>query len=220
MLPYGLKKGVDHAWNRLLDVVGTERGHEVFFVQVRFRPPGRARAALRLPDDGIRARKCCDLADAVRLVRQRCGHDRPRVLAEASLEPVDRPARRNLLRLGGIVYFGVIDSSMGVLDGVINLAWLWAAIFILAAILFLVAGIVRRDLVIAPRWDLSSVLGALFMCYALVAYPIIEMLGGQPLRESPLFGLAPCVTVFFAFACCCGHGPRRPLSQTLLYKRH
>jgi hypothetical protein len=99
----------------------------------------------------------------------------------------------------GIVYFGVIDSSMGTLDGVINLAWLWAAVFILEAILFLVAGLVRRDLVFAPRWNLSSVLGALFMLYALVAYPIIEMLGGQPLSASPLFGLSPCVTVFFIF---------------------
>jgi len=86
----------------------------------------------------------------------------------------------------GIVYFGVVDSDMGALDGVINLAWLWAAIFILEAILLLVAGLVRRDLVFAPRWNLSSVLGALFMLYALVAYPIIEMLGGQPLRHGLL----------------------------------
>ena len=41
------------------------------------------------------------------------------------------------------------------------------------------------------------------MCYALVGYPIIEMLGGHPLRASPLFGLAPCVTVFFAFGFLC-----------------
>jgi len=76
---------------------------------------------------------------------------------------------------------------------------LWVAAFVLEAILLVVAGLVRRDLVFAPRWNLSSVLGALFMCYGLVAYPIIEMLGGHPLRESPLFGLSPCVTVFFAF---------------------
>jgi Family of unknown function (DUF6064) len=92
----------------------------------------------------------------------------------------------------GIVFFGVIDSGM-------HLAWLWVALFIAEAILLQVAGIARRDLVFAPRWNLSSVLGALLMCYALVAYPLIEMLGGTPLRESPLFGLAPCVTVFFAF---------------------
>jgi len=89
----------------------------------------------------------------------------------------------------GIVFFGVIYSGMT----------LWAVVFVLEAILLVVAGIVRRDLVFAPRWNLSSVLGALFMCYALVAYPLIEMLGGHPLRASPLFGLAPCVTVFFAF---------------------
>jgi uncharacterized protein DUF6064 len=116
----------------------------------------------------------------------------------------------------GIVYFRVIDSDMGVLDGVINLAWLWAAIFILEAILFLVAGLVRRDLVFAPRWNLSSVLGAVFMGYALVAYPIIEMLGGQPLRASPLFGLAPCVTVFFAFGLLLWARPPAPRYLLLL----
>jgi len=116
----------------------------------------------------------------------------------------------------GIVYFGVIESDMGVLDGVINLAWLWAAIFILEAILFLVAGIVRRDLVFAPRWNLSSVLGALFMCYALIAYPIIEMLGGQTLRASPLFGLAPCVTAFFAFGLLLWARPPAPKYLLLL----
>src|SRR5215469_6219893 len=116
----------------------------------------------------------------------------------------------------GIVYFRVIDSDMGVLDGVINLAWLWAAIFILEAILFLVAGLVRRDLVFAPRWNLSSVLGALFMLYALVAYPIIEMLGGQPLRASPLFGLSPCVTVFFTFGLLLWARPPAPKYLLLL----
>jgi hypothetical protein len=116
----------------------------------------------------------------------------------------------------GIVYFGVIDSSMGTLDGVINLAWLWAALFILEAILLLVAGLLRRDLVFAPRWNLSSVLGALFMCYALVAYPIIEMLGGQPLSASPLFGLSPCVTVFFTFGLLLWARPPAPKYLLLL----
>jgi hypothetical protein len=116
----------------------------------------------------------------------------------------------------GIVYFGVIDSSMGTLDGVLNLAWLWAAIFILEATLFLVAGLLRRDLVFAPRWNLSTVLGALFMFYALVAYPIIEMLGGQPLSASPLFGLSPCVTVFFTFGLLLWAWPPAPKYLLLL----
>jgi hypothetical protein len=116
----------------------------------------------------------------------------------------------------GIVFFGVIESGMGVLDGVINLAWLWAAIFLLEAILLLVAGIVRHDLVFVPRRDLSGVLGALVMCYALVGYPIIEMLGGHPLRASPLFGLSPCVTVYFAFGLLLWARPPAPQYLLLL----
>ena len=99
----------------------------------------------------------------------------------------------------GIAFFGVLDSGMGVLDSVVNLAWLWAATFILEALLFLVAGIVRRDLVFAPRWNLAMVLGAVFMFYGLVAYPIIGLLGGHPLHTLPVFGLSPCATVIFFF---------------------
>ncbi|MGO8948222.1 MAG: DUF6064 family protein [Ktedonobacterales bacterium] len=92
----------------------------------------------------------------------------------------------------GIAYFGVIDSGM-------HLAGLWIAVFILEAVLLLFAGIVRRDLMISPRWNLASVLGGLFMGYALVAYPIIGLLGGHPLSTLPMFGLAPCPTVIFFF---------------------
>ncbi len=116
----------------------------------------------------------------------------------------------------GIVFFGVLDSDMGVLDGVINLAWLWAAVFILEALLFLVAGLVRRDLVIAPRWDLSSVLGAVFMFYALVAYPIIGLLSGHPLHTLPVFGLAPCPTTIFFFGLLLWARPPAPKYLLLL----
>ena len=95
----------------------------------------------------------------------------------------------------GIAYFGVLFSG----THPVWISGLLAAAFILEGILFLVAGIVRRDLVIAPRWDLASVLGAVFILYTLVAYPIIGLLGGQPLGSLPVFGLAPCPTVIFAF---------------------
>jgi hypothetical protein len=35
-------------------------------------------------------------------------------------------------------------------------SWLWATVFTLQAVLLVVAGIVRSDLVIRPRWDLAS----------------------------------------------------------------
>jgi hypothetical protein len=108
----------------------------------------------------------------------------------------------------GIVFFGVVDSSG------VGLAWLWAVVFILEAILFLVAGFVRRDLVFAPRfdrWDLASVLGAIFIGYALVGYPVIGLLSGHPLSTLPVFGLAPCVTVVFAFGLLLWARPPAPL---------
>ncbi len=106
----------------------------------------------------------------------------------------------------GIVFFGMIDSGMT----------LWAAAFILEVILLLVAGIMRRDLVFAPRSSLASVLGAVFIFYALVAYPIIGVLGGDPLRTLPVFGLAPCPTVIFAFGLLLWARPPAPKYVLLL----
>ena len=78
-----------------------------------------------------------------------------------------------------------------------HFAWVWGAVFILEAILFLVAGIVRRDLVFAPRWDLSGVMGAVVISVGLVGFPIVEVLSGYPLHALTVFGLSPCTTVIF-----------------------
>ena len=71
--------------------------------------------------------------------------------------------------------------------------------FTLQAVLLVVAGIARRDLVIRPRLDLSSGLGAVFIGYALIGYPLVGVLGGHALRVVPLFGVSPCATVTFFF---------------------
>ena len=76
---------------------------------------------------------------------------------------------------------------------------MWAAVFTLQAVLLVVAGIARRDLVISPRRDLSSGLGAVFIAYALIGYPLVGVLGGHALRVVPLFGVSPCATVTFFF---------------------
>jgi hypothetical protein len=75
----------------------------------------------------------------------------------------------------------------------------WAAVFTLQAVLLVVAGVARRDLVIRPRWDVSSGLGAVFIAYALIGYPLAGVLGGHALRVVPLFGVSPCATVAFFF---------------------
>jgi hypothetical protein len=92
----------------------------------------------------------------------------------------------------GIAYFAWLMPGM-------HFSWLWAAVFMLQAVLLVVAGVVRSDLVIRPRKDLASGLGAAFIAYALVGYPLIGLAGGHPLRTLPVFGLSPCATVVFFF---------------------
>jgi uncharacterized protein DUF6064 len=92
----------------------------------------------------------------------------------------------------GIGYFAWLNPGFG-------LSGAWAGVFTLQAVLLAVAGIVRRDLVIRPRWDLSSGLGAVFIGYALIGYPLVGVLGGDALRVVPVFGVSPCATVTFFF---------------------
>ena len=92
----------------------------------------------------------------------------------------------------GIAYFAWQMPSM-------HYSWLWATVFTLQAVLLVVAGTVRRDLVIRPRWDLSSGLGAVLIAYALIGYPLVGMLGGHALRTVPVFGVSPCASVIFFF---------------------
>jgi Family of unknown function (DUF6064) len=81
----------------------------------------------------------------------------------------------------------------------ISMSGVWAAVFTLQAVLLVVAGIAHTDLVIRPRWDLSSGLGAVFIAYALVGYPLVGVLGGHALRIVPVFGVSPCASVAFFF---------------------
>src|SRR4029453_15263187 len=44
-----------------------------------------------------------------------------------------------------------------------------------------------------------SGLGAVFIAYALIGYPLVGVLGGHALSEVPLFGVSSCATVTFFF---------------------
>jgi Family of unknown function (DUF6064) len=92
----------------------------------------------------------------------------------------------------GIGYFAWLSPGM-------NLAGVWAGVFTAQAMLLVMAGVVRRDLVIRPRWDVSSGLGGVFIAFALIGYPLVGVLGGHALRVVPLFGVSPCASVAFFF---------------------
>jgi Family of unknown function (DUF6064) len=92
----------------------------------------------------------------------------------------------------GIGYFAWLSPGIG-------LSGAWASVFTLQAVLLVVAGIVRHDLVIRPRWDLASGVGAALIAFALIGYPLAGVLGGHALRVVPVFGVSPCATVTFFF---------------------
>jgi hypothetical protein len=92
----------------------------------------------------------------------------------------------------GIAYFTWLMPGM-------HFALLWGAVFTLQAMLLVIAGVVHSDLVIHPRTDLTSALGAVFIAYALIGYPLIGLAGGHALRTLPVLGVSPCVTVVFFF---------------------
>jgi hypothetical protein len=64
--------------------------------------------------------------------------------------------------------------------------------------------------------DPASVMGAVVIAYALLAYPAIEMLGGHKLSTLPVFGLSPCATVIFFFGLLLWARPPAPKYLLLL----
>jgi hypothetical protein len=105
----------------------------------------------------------------------------------------------------GVAFFVIVSPDMSLAGG-------WAAVFALQALLLLYAGVVRADLVIRPRRDLASALGAVVIAYALVAYPVIGLLtAGHPLSALPVVGLSPCATVILWFGLLLWARPPAPL---------
>ena len=109
----------------------------------------------------------------------------------------------------GIAYFAWQMPGM-------HYSWLWATAFTLQAVLLVVAGVARSDLVIRPRWDLASGLGAVFIAYALIGYPLVGVLGGHALRAVPVFGVSPCASVIFFFGLLLWAVPPAPTYVLLL----
>jgi hypothetical protein len=83
-------------------------------------------------------------------------------------------------------------------------------------VLLAVAGTVRSDLVIRPSWDLASGLGAVFIAYALIGYPLVGVLGGHALRVVRVFGVSPCASVIFFFGLLLWAAPPAPTYVLLL----
>jgi len=76
-------------------------------------------------------------------------------------------------------------------------AYVFGALFLLAALVFLIEGVVRdrMDFEILP--GLRGWVAALLLAYAFAVYPMLGLLLTHPYPETPLFGVAPCPTTIF-----------------------
>jgi hypothetical protein len=71
--------------------------------------------------------------------------------------------------------------------------------FLLQAALWLIAGVLRANLRFDTKLTRFSIVGWMFIAYALVIYPLLGILAGHVYPRQPIFGVAPCPTVIFTF---------------------
>jgi hypothetical protein len=77
-------------------------------------------------------------------------------------------------------------------------AYIFGAAFVFQGFLFLYEGFLKKRLNFRFELNLYGILGALFIVYALIIYPLIGFAFGRIYPASPTFG-APCPMVIFTF---------------------
>lgn len=87
-----------------------------------------------------------------------------------------------------LLYFSAINPA----------AYVFGSLFILQAVLFFSAGVVRHKLSFQPEWNSYSLAGGFFLLYGMVIYPVLGYFLGHVYPHSPTFGL-PCPTTIFTF---------------------
>ncbi|HEY3252227.1 MAG TPA: DUF6064 family protein [Ignavibacteria bacterium] len=87
-----------------------------------------------------------------------------------------------------IIYFSTINKA----------AYLFGALYIVQAMLFLYYGVMKTSLSFNFRKDISGIAGTVLIVYAIIIYPLIGYLSGHVYPKAPTFGL-PCPTTIFTF---------------------
>jgi hypothetical protein len=84
-------------------------------------------------------------------------------------------------------YFSAINDA----------AYVFGALFALAALVFLVEGVIRGRMSFAIIPGFRAWLAIVLVAYSFVVYPLVGLLVTHPYPETPLFGAAPCPTIIF-----------------------
>lgn len=88
----------------------------------------------------------------------------------------------------------------------------FAALFVIEALLLLWRFVLRRDLTFRFQRDLTGSVGVSLMIFALAVYPLLGLAAGHGWPESASFGVAPCPTVIFSFGTFLVARPRVPFA--------
>ena len=104
----------------------------------------------------------------------------------------------------------LILSSLWVWNGAVTLLiyftnfhaqyYLWGVVWVLQGLWICYCGIHKKQFYFIIKKDLYSIIGLIFIFYALIVYPLIGAWLGHPFPKGPLFGAAPCPTVIFTFS--------------------
>jgi len=108
--------------------------------------------------------------------------------------------------------------SSRIITGVLSFLWLWTAIWFyllyfgpvytpayVFGLLFSIQGVLFLASVLKPRLsfgfkgDVYSIVGLLFIAYAMIGYPVVGYFLGHGYPQSPPFGLTPCPAAVFTF---------------------
>jgi hypothetical protein len=92
----------------------------------------------------------------------------------------------------GIVYHILFFSSIN------PLAWVFGVLFVIEAVLLIYFGVIKKLVGFSLTQDRYTLIGLVFIGYALVIYPVIGTVTGHGYPQLPTFGL-PCPTTIFTF---------------------
>jgi hypothetical protein len=92
----------------------------------------------------------------------------------------------------GVVYHLVYFSSIN------KAAYIFGALCVAQGLIFFITGVYRSSLSFRFQPNVQGIIGALFILYALIVYPVLGYLLGHVYPASPTFG-APCPTTIFTF---------------------
>ena len=78
-----------------------------------------------------------------------------------------------------------------------NAAYAFGVLFAVAALMFLVEGVIRGRMRFTIIAGSRAWLATALVIYSFVAYPLVGLLVTHPYPETPLFGVAPCPTTIY-----------------------